>query len=590
MPYLYSQPASLLDYLPASGLLLVDDAAEMMAALADLEGQAEQVARDLTDAGDLPAGVLRALLRDGDVARAARDRSPCSLGHRTLDGWAAAVDTPLATRFGGPRFGGQVRTWWPRWNAAARRRHGGAGQPAGAAPGRSLREAGHAIAPVEDVVTPPPPGLTVVQGVMDEGWQLPGKLWFLTDAELFGWGKPKPRRPQRTRPWRLRSSSPTSSRATYVVHIEHGIGRFQGLIKMTAGRRRARVPAGRVRPGRPALRARPSGRPAGALRRARAKASPSLHRLGTAEWEQVKAARRGRPSPRSPTTCWSSTPRARWCRATPSAPTPLAARSWRPVSPTSRPRISSSPSRRSSTTWSRPRPMDRLICGDVGYGKTEVALRAAFKAVMDGKQVAVLVPTTVLAQQHYTTFSRRLAAFPVTRGDALALPDLGPAAKSHRERAGQGQRRHGDRHAPAAAARTCTFKDLGLLIVDEEQRFGVAHKERIKQLRTEVDVLTLTATPIPRTLHMSLTGRARPEHHRDAARGAPADQDLRRRVRRDAGAPGDPARAGSRRAGLLRPQPRPGHRADRGARAARSCPRRASPSATARCPRRSSRR
>jgi transcription-repair coupling factor (superfamily II helicase) len=151
-----------------------------------------------------------------------------------------------------------------------------------------------------------------------------------------------------------------------------------------------------------------------------------------------------------------------------------------------------------------PVPMDRLICGDVGFGKTEVAIRAAFKAVQDGKQVAVLVPTTLLAQQHAQTFAERFAGYPVrvetlsrflTPGQAKKVVDgiktgaVDVVIGTHRLLSGD-----------------IAFKDLGLLVVDEEQRFGVTHKELIKQLRTDVDVLTLTATPIPRTMEMSLTG------------------------------------------------------------------------------------
>ena len=150
------------------------------------------------------------------------------------------------------------------------------------------------------------------------------------------------------------------------------------------------------------------------------------------------------------------------------------------------------------------RPMDRLICGDVGYGKTEVALRAAFKAVMDNKQVAILVPTTVLAQQHYHTFQNRLAAYPV---QVEMLSRFRTPQQQHEilQRLNDGnvdiiigthRLLQGD----------VQFKDMGLLIIDEEQRFGVAHKETLKKMRTEVDVLTLTATPIPRTLYMTLTG------------------------------------------------------------------------------------
>ncbi len=150
------------------------------------------------------------------------------------------------------------------------------------------------------------------------------------------------------------------------------------------------------------------------------------------------------------------------------------------------------------------RVMDRLICGDVGYGKTEVAIRAAFKAVQDGKQVAYLVPTTILAQQHYNTFTERMSGFPVTielmsrfrtkkqQSDSIERLNSGAAdivIGTHR-----------------ILSKDVQFKDLGLVIIDEEQRFGVAHKEKLKHFKKDVDVLTLTATPIPRTLNMSMTG------------------------------------------------------------------------------------
>jgi transcription-repair coupling factor (superfamily II helicase) len=152
----------------------------------------------------------------------------------------------------------------------------------------------------------------------------------------------------------------------------------------------------------------------------------------------------------------------------------------------------------------QPKPMDRLVCGDAGYGKTEVAMRAAFKAVMDERQVAVLVPTTVLAQQHFETFTRRMSPFPV-RVEMLSR---------FRSRA----QRHGVLRGLAEGAVDVVigthsliqpdirFRNLGLLIIDEEQRFGVAHKEMLKRAETLVDILTLTATPIPRTLYLSMTG------------------------------------------------------------------------------------
>ena len=151
-----------------------------------------------------------------------------------------------------------------------------------------------------------------------------------------------------------------------------------------------------------------------------------------------------------------------------------------------------------------PKPMDRLLCGDVGYGKTEVAMRAAFKAVMDGKQVAVLAPTTILAHQHSLTFANRLEAFPV-RIDLLSRFQSAGEQKETIEKLAEGVvdiviGTH------RILSKDVQFKDLGLLIVDEEQRFGVQHKERIKRLKRHVDVLSLTATPIPRTLQMSLIG------------------------------------------------------------------------------------
>jgi transcription-repair coupling factor (superfamily II helicase) len=151
-----------------------------------------------------------------------------------------------------------------------------------------------------------------------------------------------------------------------------------------------------------------------------------------------------------------------------------------------------------------PRPMDRLICGDVGYGKTELAMRAAFKAVDAGKQVAMLVPTTVLAQQHFHTFKERMAEFPVTI-DVISRFRTASEQKRVVEaaRAGQLDVLIGTHRI---LSRDIGFRDLGLVIIDEEQRFGVEHKERLKKLRSTVDVLTLSATPIPRTLHMALLG------------------------------------------------------------------------------------
>ncbi|MGL4368992.1 MAG: DEAD/DEAH box helicase, partial [Spirochaetota bacterium] len=152
----------------------------------------------------------------------------------------------------------------------------------------------------------------------------------------------------------------------------------------------------------------------------------------------------------------------------------------------------------------KPLPMDRLVCGDVGFGKTEVAIRAAFKAVMAGRQVAILAPTTILAMQHYNTFTKRFDGYPVTIDMISRFRSQNEIKKSKAAvNAGKVDVIIGTH---ALLAKDLEFKNLGLLIIDEEQRFGVKHKEQIKKFRSQVDVLTLSATPIPRTLHMSMAG------------------------------------------------------------------------------------
>ena len=206
-----------------------------------------------------------------------------------------------------------------------------------------------------------------------------------------------------------------------------------------------------------------------------------------------------------------------------------------------------------------PRPMDRLICGDVGYGKTEVALRAAFKSAAEGKQVLMLVPTTILAQQHYGTFAERLADYPFTLEHVSRFrtpAEQKAAIKGFVE--GRVDILIGTHRV---LSRDVRAKDLGLLIVDEEQRFGVKQKELLRQLKLKVDVIAMSATPIPRTLQMSLAGLRDISVIETPPEGAPPGQDVRGRVRGGARQAGDRARARSRWAGVLPAQP---HRLDRG--------------------------
>jgi transcription-repair coupling factor (superfamily II helicase) len=521
IPYLYSQPGCLTDYLPAAAnpWLIVEDAGELMAALSDLEGQAEQLARDLHAAGDVPAVLARPYLA-AEVLRERLSAHPALfLGHSTFGRIAPQQTDPLADTFSaGPRYGGQMRTIL----AEVESRLAGGDRVvmvSRQAPRLAdlLGEAGHAVVPASDVPTLPPPGLTLVQGVMDEGWKLeagigrdqplaptpqPPTLWFLTDAELFGWGKPKPRRPQRTRAMAPEVFFADVQAGDFVVHIEHGIGRFHGLIRMPVdGTEREYLQVEYAQSDQlyvPVHQADRLARYVGA-----GEAIPSLHRLGTAEWEQVKQRARRAVAEIADDLLelYAAREVVQGHAFSPDA-------AWQHELEASFPYVETEDQlvaiEAVKQDMEQARPMDRLICGDVGYGKTEVALRAAFKAIMDNKQVAILVPTTVLAQQHYTNFSRRLAAFPVS---VAMLSRFQTSGQQDRVLSGLA---NGSVDLVIGTHRLLSndvaVKDLGLLIVDEEQRFGVAHKERIKQLRTEVDVLTLTATPIPRTLHMSLTG------------------------------------------------------------------------------------
>ncbi|HOK45197.1 MAG TPA: transcription-repair coupling factor [Bryobacteraceae bacterium] len=288
----------------------------------------------------------------------------------------------------------------------------------------------------------------------------------------------------------------------YVVHAEHGVGRFLGLREIAQGDHRGDYMlveyAGGARLYVPLARLDLIQKYRGA-----GEAVPPLDRLGGATWARTKSRVKAKMrdmadellklyAERQMAEGFAFSPDSNWQREFEDAfeftetEDQLAA------------------VRDIKHDMERPQPMDRLLCGDVGYGKTEVAMRAAFKALGDGKQVAVLAPTTVLCFQHYETFKRRFAPFPV-RVEMLSR------FRSKKEiEATLADTADGKVDILIGTHRLLSndvqFRDLGLLIIDEEQRFGVRHKERLKQIRKNVDVLTMTATPIPRTLHMSLLG------------------------------------------------------------------------------------
>jgi transcription-repair coupling factor (superfamily II helicase) len=344
--------------------------------------------------------------------------------------------------------------------------------------------------------------LAVVVGECSAGFAIPALgVIVLTEGEIFGSRRRSLRRPKYQRGAALTAFTDLAI-DDIVVHEDHGLGRYLGLQTMRIGDResdfllleyaegnRLYLPVERLD-----LISKYLGGDAAAAR---------LDRLGGASWQRVKESVRAalREMAEGLLRLYAQRAVAEGHAFTPDTP-------WQREFETAFRFEETADQLRAIEDAKRDmeseRPMDRLVAGDVGYGKTEVALRAAFKAVADGMQVAVLVPTTVLAQQHWSTFSDRFAPFP-------ARVELLSRFRSPREqRAVVEGLRHGTVDVVIGTHRLLSkdvaFKNLGLLVVDEEHRFGVAHKERMKQLRASVDVLALTATPIPRTLYMSLSG------------------------------------------------------------------------------------
>jgi transcription-repair coupling factor (superfamily II helicase) len=524
LPYLYTHPVSPLHHLPGKALLILDDAAEITSTMADLEGQAERLRHDLTTTGELPGNAIPPYLRWTELLPLIEARSPIILGYGGLDGRPVTHSSPLARAFApGPRYGGRVRQIVEE---AEMQRHAGGRLVLVTRPAARLaelfREANVPVTTCDDVREPPPANsITVVPGQLPEGWLLRlehaptegddhdakskraiSSLFFLTDAELFGWSKPYLRRAARTRAVAPEAFFADVQPGDYVTHIEHGIGIFRGLVKIEVdGTLREYLQVDYAQGDRlyvPVHQADRLSRYVGAT-----DTPPILNRLGTADWNVVK-----QRAKKAVEDIAEELLRLYAQRELIPGHAFSEDSAWQHELEASFPYVETEDQlvaiEAVKHDMEQPRPMDRLICGDVGYGKTEVALRAAFKAAMDGKQVAVLVPTTVLAQQHYRTFVERLRPFPV---NVEMLSRFRSRAEQQRILEGLA---NGTVDIVIGTHRLLSkdvrFKDLGLVIVDEEQRFGVVHKERLKQLRTEVDVLTLTATPIPRTLHMSLTG------------------------------------------------------------------------------------
>jgi transcription-repair coupling factor (superfamily II helicase) len=360
----------------------------------------------------------------------------------------------------------------------------------------TLRAAG---APVNRAAQADGPGAWVVRAPQHSGWSVPAvRCAVLCESDLSG------RRRTRRGKGRRAGSSTTVFEdlkpGGYVVHAHHGVGRYVGMVTRALdgverdyllveykGGDRLYVPVDQI----------------GTIRQYVGGETPTLHRMGGADFSRTKSKVRSavREVAQELVVLYQRRVNAVGHAFAPDTP-------WQGEMEQAFPFVET-PDQLSAIAavkddMERPVPMDRLVCGDVGFGKTEVAVRAAFKAIQDGRQVAVLVPTTLLASQHAATFGERFAGYPVR---VEVLSRFVSTAQAKRVVAGLAS---GEIDCVIGTHRLLsegiTFKNLGLLVIDEEQRFGVQHKEAIKRFRHDVDVLTMSATPIPRTLEMSLVG------------------------------------------------------------------------------------
>jgi transcription-repair coupling factor (superfamily II helicase) len=351
----------------------------------------------------------------------------------------------------------------------------------------------------------------VATGELRQGFSWPAvRLAVLTEADFAARGASRPSsRDERRMPSARRRGGvdPLQLKpGDYVVHEQHGVGRFVEMTSRTAGgatRDYLVVEYAPAKRGHPPDRLYVPTDQLDEVTRYVGGEAPALHRLGGADWAKTKG--RARKAVRE-----IAAELIRLYSARMASPGHAygADSPWQRELEDAFPYVET-PDQLSAIDevkrdMEKPVPMDRLICGDVGYGKTEIAVRAAFKAVQDGKQVAILVPTTILAQQHFNTFSERYAPFPVSVKPMSRFQTASEVAETQRGLAdGTVDVVIGTHRLLSPEIR---FKQLGLVIIDEEQRFGVEHKEYLKRLRTEVDVLAMSATPIPRTLEMGVAG------------------------------------------------------------------------------------
>lgn len=504
-PYLAADHATLLNHLPHDALVVLDEPGSIDLIAAQLERQADELRDAFVANGELPPGLR------SPIASWPAVRSQLSKHRRLAMGTSAensdGIETPVDL-VEPPHFAGRLaeavlavkerlaRGWSVSIATDQVDRLTELFEEQDVFPRRDRRR---------DAETYSPPlqagSLEIRSSDLTSGWSAPqSHLLLLADYELFGFSK------QTRRVYRRRHAEaiPLASSLTpgdYIVHVDYGVGIFRGLIRLeTGGVEREYLHVDYAKGDRLYV---PVDQTDRVSRYSGGGLDPTLTRLGSGEWQQTR--RRVRRAVREMAFELVQLYASReTITGRPFAPDSI----WDHELAASFPYLET-PDQQAAIDAVRDamesaEPMDRLVVGDVGFGKTEVALRAAFKAVNDGRQVAVLVPTTVLALQHFTTFSNRLAAFPAR------VEMLSRLRSKAEQREILADLESGKIDIVIGTHRLVQndvrFKDLGLVVIDEEQRFGVRQKEFLKKLRTEVDILTMSATPIPRTLHMALAG------------------------------------------------------------------------------------
>ena len=496
---------TLADYLPSDSIVVMDRPNRLSGEAEEQEAKYEQQRANRQERGELPFGfpspsanwnyITQRIAESGlsvvDMERWETEESPVML--QSLPDQSAGLDRFTDDVIRRVADGGAVAAVTQHASRLV----------------QVLEEAGVDATLADDITARPRAArVQVLTGALSKGWQTAitdndPAVAVYSDAELFGTVKRRSYRPSRTRrdlgdAVSLEDLTPGS----FVVHIDHGVAKFVGTTQLeSAGDDREYLVLEYAEDDRLYVPTEQLDRLGSYV--AATDQPPTLTRLGGNEWQRIKEKAKGAAREiaeellrlyalRETVDGHRFGPDAAWQKdledSFPYQETPDQLQAIDEV----------------KNDMEGHKPMDRLICGDVGYGKTEVALRAAFKTVNEGMQVAVLVPTTVLAQQHYATFSERLAPYPV-KVEVLSRfrtpkeqDQVVEAANSGAVDIVIGTHR--------ILQKDMGFNNLGLVIIDEEHRFGVAHKERLKQMRAEVDVMTLSATPIPRTLHMALAG------------------------------------------------------------------------------------